>query len=565
MRRLCPMANWNWLFSKIIKAENASSEVPADAETQTHLYVSQNMKTGNSAETKSFADEWPFAELGHFKVHEASVRLLDYEFCLQNYVVVLDEVDVHSGDTVTVGMLHPGDTHLVKNLSGKLGRAVQPVALTAHEIIDAVDKGYGLYDKIQQAQSQEHNLHAVNNISVDPSLPVTTFVDELLGYAIHRGASDIHIETYEDDVDVRLRIDGVLLQLRTPLSPRNARQAVQRLKVLARLDIIERYRAQDGRIATEYTDEAGNKKEIDFRLSILPGPYGEDAVLRILGSEAALIDMEQLGFDEDILQQFSMLSENPEGLILVTGPTGSGKTTTLYSAINRIHSVEKKIITVEDPVEIQFDKVNQKQVTVHMGFAEFTRSFLRQDPDVILVGEIRDQDTAQVAVRAAHTGHLVLSTLHTIDSTRAVTRMESLGVDPDMLATTLIGVLSQRLARKICSNCRTATPPASLQKTRLCINDDDQSFFTGTGCEKCNNTGMKGRIAIFELFIPDEEIADMLAREHPIHQIRNHVLAAGMRSLYQDAMTKARSGQIPLSEVLRVIPYRMMQEAAAGK
>jgi type II secretory ATPase GspE/PulE/Tfp pilus assembly ATPase PilB-like protein len=248
----------------------------------------------------------------------------------------------------------------------------------------------------------------------------------------------------------------------------------------------------------------------------------------------------------------------------VTGPTGSGKTTTLYAAINRIHSVEKKIITVEDPVEIQFDKMNQKQVTVHMGFADFTRSFLWQDPDVILVGEIRDQDTAQVAVRAANTGHLVLSALHTIDSTRAVTRMESLGVDPDMLATTLIGVLSQRLARKICVHCRTETSPTPLQASRLCISTSEQSFFTGTGCEKCNN-GMKGRSAVMELFIPDDEIADMLARGDAIHLVRNHALAKGMRSLYQDAMIKARSGRIPLSEVLRVIPYRMIQEAAAGK
>ena len=456
-------------------------------------------------------------------------------------------------------MLHPDDSHLVKQVSDKLKRDIHPVGLNAHEIIDAVDMGYGIFDKILQMYPVEHQLRVVKNISVEPDLPVTTIIDEILGYAIHRGASDIHIETYEEDVDVRLRIDGIMSQLRTSLNPKNVRQAVQRLKVLARLDVIERNRAQDGRVASEFHDEEGNKKEIDFRLSILPGPYGEDAVLRILSSNA-FIEMEQLGFTDDELQQFSMLTENPEGLILVTGPTGSGKTTTLYAAINRIHTVEKKIITVEDPIEMQIDKVNQKQVTVHMGFADFTRAVLRQDPDIILVGEIRDADTAQVAVRAAHTGHLVLSTLHTIDSTRAISRLESLGVDPDLVATTLIGVLSQRLARKICEKCRTETAPDELQKNRLGIAPDDGPFFTGSGCDNCYGTGLKSRTGIFELFIPDEETADMLARGTPIHQVRKHALANGMQSLYQDAMSRARAGLIPLAEIQRVIPYRMIVE-----
>jgi type II secretory ATPase GspE/PulE/Tfp pilus assembly ATPase PilB-like protein len=197
---------------------------------------------------------------------------------------------------------------------------VQPVALTAHEIIDAVDMGYGLFKQIRQTFSPEHTIHAVNNISVDPSLPVTTFVDEIPGYAVHHGASDIHIETYEDDVDVRLRIDGLMSQLRTPLSPQTVRQAVQRLKILARLDVIEKYRAQDGRIATRYTDAAGHEKDIDYRLSILPVPYGEDAVPRILGSESVLIDMEQLGFEEDVLQKFSMLSEKSRRAHSCDGP-----------------------------------------------------------------------------------------------------------------------------------------------------------------------------------------------------------------------------------------------------
>ena len=555
------MINWNRLFNHIIKPGIETPDKSSAPATPEHQPSSHDNKLTDPVKSSGPDSLYPFAELGQFEVHDTSVQLLAYEYCLENYTVVLNKVDVHSDSPVTVGMLHPEDLHLVKNLSDKLGRDVNPVALNAHEIIEAVDMGYGLYDKIHQASPPEHQLQIVKNITVEPFLPVTVIIDELLGYAIYRGASDIHIETYEEDVDVRLRIDGIMQQLRTPLNPKNVRQAVQRLKVLAHLDVIDRRRAQDGRVATEYYDDQGNKKEIDFRLSILPGPYGEDAVLRILDSGTAIIDLEQLGFTDNKLQQFSMLAENPEGLILVTGPTGSGKTTTLYSAINRIYSVEKKIITVEDPVEVQFDKINQKQVTVHMGFADFTRSFLRQDPDVILVGEIRDPDTAQVAVRAAHTGHLVLSTLHTIDSTRAVTRMESLGVDTDLLATTLVGVLSQRLARKICNNCRTETPPTHLQKTRLDINENDQLFFTGEGCDVCNGDGLKGRTGIFELFIPDNEISDMLAGNSPIHHVRNHALAKGMQSLYQDAMTRARAGVIPLSEVLRVVPYRMIIEA----
>ncbi len=501
----------------------------------------------------------PFTELGQFRVHGPSVRLLGYEFCLRNHVVVLDDATLDPAEPVTVGMVHPEDEALVRAVSGYLSRPVRPVALNDGEVRRALDAGYD----VASGRPTELALVAVPQITVRAGLTAVQIVDELLGHAVHAGASDLHVEAYEDDVDVRLRVDGVLQQVRTPVSHDNLRQVVARLKVLARLDVTERRRAQDGRIMSEYVDGDGTRHEVDFRLSVTPGPYGEDAVLRVLHGGAPLVALADLGFAGAELERFSALVRNPEGLILVTGPTGSGKTTTLYAAIHHINSAANKILTVEDPIEFQFDKVNQKQVSRHMGFADYARAFMRQNPDVILIGEIRDEATADTAVRAAQTGHLVLSTLHTIDATRTVTRLRTLAVDPDLLATTLLCALSQRLARKVCPHCREDVPPGDDVRRRLGL-DTNEAFARGAGCERCGGDGLKGRTGVFEMFVPDAELTDLIAAGAPIHQVRSVALAKGMRSLFQDAMDKARAGRIPLSEVLRVVPYRMLGEMGGG-
>lgn len=316
---------------------------------------------------------------------------------------------------------------LVSDVERALERKVRPVFLNAFEIERAVVIGYG--GSPPQVHGYQLSLYPTDKFTFSLDVDTSSLLDEILGYAIHRGASDIHLESYDGDADVRLRVAGTLIPVRTPFSPSNAPQLVARIKVLSGLDVTERRRAQDGRLRTLIRDETGRERSVDFRVSVLPGPFGEDAVLRVLDSDSPVVGLEGLGFAPDVLEQFAALVSNPEGLVLVTGPTSSGKTTTLYAAIGTLNSHENKVLTVEDPIEYHFLKINQKQVSRHMSFADYTRAFMRQNPAVILVGEVRDQETAEAAVRAAQTGHLVLSSLHTSDSTRTVSRLDMLGVD----------------------------------------------------------------------------------------------------------------------------------------
>src|SRR6185295_2323509 len=351
-----------------------------------------------------------FTELPQFEIDGRSVRLLEYDYCVRSEVVVLGRVDPRGKEPVTVGMLNPARRSQVAEVEAALCRKVRPVRLNGWEIRRALDEGYGTGEA--ERDRAELLLGPVRDFSFEHDEDVPRLLDEILGRAVQLGASDVHIETYENDVDVRFRVDGVLRQVATPLSMANIQAAVTRLKVVSGLDIAERRRAQDGRVRALYGDgNGGHGRVVDFRLSVVPGPFGEDAVLRILDS-AAPLPLDKLGLGE-ALGLFERLIANPEGMILVTGPTGSGKTTTLYAAIHRINTPANKILTVEDPIEYHFAKTNQKQISSQMGFADYARAFMRQNPDIILIGEIRDEDTASAAVRAAQTGHLVLSTLHT--------------------------------------------------------------------------------------------------------------------------------------------------------
>ncbi|HWM92741.1 MAG TPA: GspE/PulE family protein [Thermoanaerobaculia bacterium] len=501
-------------------------------------------------------DPQQFTELAQFVIDERSVRMLEREYCLENDVVVLGVVDRTKGDPVTVGMLDPSRRALVHQVSRALGRPVKAVRLNAWEIRRALDQGHG----IAEEESSRLTLRPIRDISFERDGEVPEMLDEILGRAVELRASDVHIETYEDDVDVRFRVDGVLRQVATPLSRENIQGVLNRLKVLSGLDVAERRRAQDGRIQATFHTGRDERREVDFRLSIVPGPFGEDAVLRILDS-AAPLPLEKLGLDDAELATFERLIANPEGLILVTGPTGSGKTTTLYAALHRINSPENKILTVEDPIEYHFLKTNQKQVSMHMGFADYARAFMRQNPDVILIGEIRDEDTASAAVRAAQTGHLVLSTLHTTDAVRTISRLLTLGMDPGLIAGCLLGALSQRLLRKLCPHCRVETEPGSREAQRLGLSGEDGPFYRAQGapgCPTCGGAGYRGRIGVYELFVVDSEMADLVAEHAPIHQIRAAALARGMKTLLHDAVRKARLGITSLEEILRTVPYRIL-------
>jgi type II secretory ATPase GspE/PulE/Tfp pilus assembly ATPase PilB-like protein len=497
-----------------------------------------------------------FAELSQFEIDERSVQLIDRDYCLENHVVILGKVDPASREPVQVGMIRPFRRSLTQEISQRLSRPVQPVQLNAWEIRRAVETGWGGEEEDERGGTVL-TLRPVAGFSYTPETPVPVLLDEILGHAVELGASDVHVETYEHDVDVRFRIDGVMRQIATPLSHDNIDAMISRIKVISRLDVAERRKAQDGRIRAVY-EERGQERAIDFRVSTVPGPFGEDAVLRLLDSNAPMLGLDRLGLDPSVLPVFERLIANPEGLLLVTGPTGSGKTTTLYSAIHHIRRPEIKILTAEDPIEYYFDKTSQKQVSMHMSFADYARTFMRQNPDVILIGEIRDEETAAAAIRAAQTGHLVLSTLHTSDAVRTVSRLHTLGVDLNLIAGCLLGAVSQRLARRLCPHCKQEAAPDPVEARRLRL-EADERFFRPVGCEACRGAGYKGRLGIYELFVPDSEVADLIAEGAAVHRLREVALEKSMRTLRDDALAKARAGLISLAEVLRTVPYRILE------
>ncbi|MEL6347444.1 MAG: GspE/PulE family protein [Myxococcota bacterium] len=522
-----------------------------------------------------------FAELSQFELDAESVQMLPLAFCKRNSVVVLGRVDRGARSAITVGMLKPEDTAVVRNLTKLWRRPVTPIGLNLYEINKALAVGYGSMSsggapstsptkrktstsRGKTAQNTPHPTDAQSPLVLDgrrvgPRASAIELTDDLFRQALRLGATDIHLECYRDDVDVRLRIDGVLHQLQTPISPETVSGVVNRLKVMGSLDITERRIPQDGRFRLDIVESGGNRWTCDFRLNAAPGLHGEDIVIRVLGGRVGVIPVSKLGMTEHIRDQLLSLLANPEGLILVTGPTGSGKTTTLYAALAHLNNGARKIITAEDPIEYELPKVNQKQVSPHMAMADLTRAFLRQDPDVLLIGEIRDVDTADVAVRAAATGHVVLSTLHTSDALGALHRMRGLGVPIERLAEALLGVVAQRLLRRVCTDCATPTPPSRRHQRRLGILLEGLNPVAGRGCRTCHQTGYKGRLGIFELLVVDLGLQDEMAEGIPLNDIREALFQRGFTSLIDDALNKVKAGDTSLDELLRVLPYRYLQ------
>ncbi|MBM4442218.1 MAG: type II secretion system ATPase GspE [Candidatus Rokubacteria bacterium] len=473
---------------------------------------------------------------------------------LRQYGVCPLSVD---GNVLTVATSDPLNPVITDDLRQATGMQVRVVVSPLDAITDALDRAYeGVATPLQRivegmeddrAGDGEEDVNHLRDMAFEA--PVVRLVNLLVENAISQHASDIHIEPFEDTLRIRYRIDGVLFDQEAP--PRRLQAAVtSRIKIMAEMNIAERRLPQDGRIRVTL-----HNRRVDIRVSTVPTVHGESIVMRLLDRSSVFLPLEKLGFSGDTQRKFEALIKRPHGILLVTGPTGSGKTTTLYGALDKINSPDRKIITVEDPVEYQLKGVNQIPVRAKIGltFATGLRSIVRQDPDVILVGEIRDLETAEISIQAALTGHLVFSTLHTNDAPGAITRLEDMGVEPYLLSSVLEGVLAQRLVRRICESCRVADTPARAELEAIGVDPNGAyTLFRGKGCEDCRGTGYRGRFGIYELFPITEDVRSLVLRRASTPEIRRHAIEAGMMTLRYDGWLKARDGLTTVEEILRV-------------
>ena len=480
---------------------------------------------------------------------------LSARFLRQARVVPLVEEE----ERAVVAVADPLDTFAIDALRLATERPVVLRIATPAQIEAALDRLYGDANAIEVLARDAGNAAAgqadadVERLRDQASeAPVIRLVNLLIERAVEQGASDVHLEPFEGRLRVRYRIDGVLREVDAP--PARLTQAViSRVKIMARLNIAERRLPQDGRIRL-----ATRGREIDLRVSTAPAVHGESVVLRILDREGVSLDFGSLGFAEDAAERYLQLLDNPHGVLLLTGPTGSGKTTTLYASLLRLNTDERKILTVEDPVEYQLDGIVQVQVKpeIELTFASALRSFLRQDPDIMMVGEIRDLETAQIAVQAALTGHLLLSTLHTNDAAGAVTRLLEMGVPDYLLSSTLNGVAAQRLVRRLCPDCREGYAPDDalirrLKMDKLLPGGAPETLYRAAGCASCGGTGYRGRLGVIEILVMSDDIRRLILSQSDAHAIEQQARAEGMRTLYEDALAKAAAGATTIEEVLR--------------
>ena len=518
-----------------------------------------------------------YANLRNYVIDPAIVKLIPEDIARKYHCIAILRVK----GAITVAMLDPLDSFVIENLEYQTACKVKPLVSPLSEIQTALDEYYSaqapsanLVTQLKKADSGNSqnvattiadfakNIQGIgekkfgdsvidlNSINAGDKQSIIQLVNLIIARAIKEKASDIHIEPDESCLRTRFRIDGMLQEVMS--LPQNFEAAtISRCKVMAELDIAEKRIPQDGRIKLQM----GNK-EIDLRVSTYPTLRGEKVVMRILDKSSVVYGLEELGFPDDTLQNFSKLIRKPNGIILVTGPTGSGKTSTLYAALQCIKDPTINIVTIEDPVEYQLAGINQGQINPKAGFtfAGGLRSILRQDPDVIMVGEIRDYDTAEIAIRAALTGHLVFSTLHTNDSAGAMTRLVDMGVEPFLVASSLIGIMAQRLVRTICSDCKEEYVPSAavIKRSKLLYQAGRTKVYQGKGCELCNHTGYKGRTTITELLIPNERIKELIVEKSPTSVIKNEAMKLGMRTLRQDGLGKVLRGVTTLSEVIIV-------------
>ncbi|KAF0240162.1 MAG: type IV pilus assembly protein PilB, partial [bacterium] len=517
----------------------------------------------------------PSVNLSLFEIDDSAVKLIPQEVAQKYMVLPLSRV----GATLTLAMVDPTNVFAIDDIKFMTGFGVEPVVVSEASMQEAMEKYYGsaksldifkdilddvtkdsgksLFDEDGsdlEVIEEEEEIDFDNMEKIGNEAPVVKLVNVVLVDAIRRGASDIHIEPYEKEFRVRFRIDGILYDIMRP--PMKMRDAItSRVKIMSKLDIAEKRLPQDGRIKLKAKLD-GRSRELDYRVSSLPVLWGEKIVLRLLDKEKLMLDMTKLGFEVESLDRFKRQISKPYGMVLVTGPTGSGKTNTLYSAISALNTPETNIMTAEDPVEFNLPGINQVQMKEQIGlnFAAALRSFLRQDPNTILVGEIRDFETAEIAVKAALTGHLVLSTLHTNDAPSTVSRLMNMGIEPFLVATSVNLIQAQRLIRRICKDCKeeVATPPQALIDIGISPEEaSDIKVYRGVGCGTCNGTGYKGRVGLYEVMEVTDEIRELILVGASSLDLRKKAIEDGMITLRVSGLFKIKQGITTIEEVVR--------------
>ncbi len=499
--------------------------------------------------------EIPFINLQTYQIDTSLLKDIDEKYSREKRLLPLFKID----NSLSVAMVDPLDVFTIDELNQKTNLEIEPAVCTEEDLNSAIDMYYGAGGKLDEVVKniQEEGESDVDNILVGQEIlstetgpdeaPVIRLVNLIFTQAIQEKASDIHVEPEEDLLRVRFRIDGILREVFT--QPKNLQYAIiSRIKIMSELNIAERRLPQDGRIQLKVDNH-----DVDIRVSTIPTVNGENIVMRILDKSNLIVRLEDLGFSPSTLKRFKKAIDSPNGIILVTGPTGSGKTTTLYSALHAMNTLDKNVITIEDPIEYRLKIIRQSQVSAKIGmtFAAGLRAILRQDPDIVMVGEIRDSETAAVAVQAALTGHLVLSTLHTNDAPSVINRLVDMGVEPFLASSSIIAVVAQRLVRKVCPKCKTSyEAPKALVKDLHLQPDKKYTFYKGRGCRNCLETGYKGRIAIFEVMTVNDKIRDLILEKASLAVLRKAAIKNDMKTLRQDGLLKALKGLTTVEEVI---------------
>ncbi len=513
----------------------------------------------------------PSINLAYFEVDPGVTKLIPMETAMKYQVLPLSRV----GSSLTLAMVDPTNVFAMDDIKFMTGFNIEPVVASESAIVEAVKKHYGSVEDVERKKEledivsfideggtesveleamEEDALNLAQMEKAAEEAPVIKLVNYILTDAVKRGASDIHMEPYEKEYRVRYRVDGMLMTIMNP--PNKLRDAIiSRVKIMAKLDISEKRLPQDGRIMIKFMKD-GKKKQLDFRVSVLPTLHGEKIVMRLLDKENLRLDMTKLGFEQESLTKFQKAIFKPYGMVLVTGPTGSGKTNTLYSSIAQLNKPDTNIVTAEDPVEFQLPGINQVQMKEQIGlnFAAALRSFLRQDPNIILVGEIRDFETAEIAIKAALTGHLVLSTLHTNDAPATISRLMNMGIEPFLVATSVHLICAQRLARRVCQDCKVPeelSPQVLIDAGYTPEEAKTVKVYKGQGCATCGNKGYKGRVGLYEILEITDELRELILVGASALELKKKAIEQGMISLRRSGLIKIMAGMTTLEEVIR--------------